>query len=102
MDSGKIKSSRHLCPLMPVTGSLLRVCATDCLEATMYRIYRPADSNTTYAIRLCTDGAHIFDSSTGKRTFVDGDFETMHVALGISTTEDGDKPWVPGVNTGDF
>ena len=50
----------------------------------MYRIYRPAESNTTYAIRLSTGGAYIFDSSTGQHTFVDGDFiNTIHQALGI-------------------
>ncbi len=49
----------------------------------MFQIYRPADSYTTYAIRLCASGASIFDSSTGKRTFVDGDFETIHAAIGV-------------------
>lgn len=49
----------------------------------MFGIYRPANSTTAYAIKLCADGACIFDSSTGKRTFVDGDFDTIHEALGI-------------------
>ncbi len=49
----------------------------------MYRIYRPADSSTTYAIQLSSDGADIFDGSTRRRTFVDGEFETIHAALGV-------------------
>ena len=49
----------------------------------MYRIYRSADSSTTFAIKLTADGARIFDSSTGKRTFVDGEFSTIHEALGV-------------------
>ena len=49
----------------------------------MYRIYKPLDSDITYAIKLCTDGAYIFDSSTGRRTFVDGEFSTINEALGV-------------------
>lgn len=48
----------------------------------MFRIYRPANSDTTYAIRLSPQGASILDSSTGQRSFVDGNFETIHQALG--------------------
>ncbi len=49
----------------------------------MFQIYRPADSETTYAIHLCASGAYIFDTSTRRRTFVDGDFDTIHQALGV-------------------
>jgi hypothetical protein len=49
----------------------------------MYRIYRPADSSTTYAIRLCTDGAYIFDSSTRHHPFIAGEFTTINEALGV-------------------
>jgi FAD synthase len=66
---------------MPVTGSVLVVI--DCQEATMYHIYKPIDSDITYAIQLSSDGANIFDSSIRHHTFVDGDFETIHQALGV-------------------
>jgi hypothetical protein len=49
----------------------------------MFQTYRPADSNINYAIKLTADGVHIFDSSTRRRTFVDGEFDTIHQALGI-------------------
>jgi len=49
----------------------------------MYRIYRPADSSTRYGIQLYSDGAYIFDSSTRQHTFVDGEFGTIHQALGV-------------------
>ena len=49
----------------------------------MYRIYRPADSSTTYAIKLYAGGACILDSSTRSHTFVDGEFSTIHQALGV-------------------
>ena len=49
----------------------------------MYRIYKPINSDTTYAIKLCPQGASIFDSSTRCLTFVDVDFETIHQALGV-------------------
>lgn len=52
-------------------------------ETTMYRLYKPADSDITYAIKLGSNGAHIFDGSAGRRTFIDGDFETIHQALGV-------------------
>ena len=48
----------------------------------MFRIYRPAYSTTTYAIQLSPKGASIFDTSTGSHTFVDGNFDTIHQALG--------------------
>ncbi len=50
----------------------------------MYHIYRSTNL-TTYAIQLCTgtDGTLIFDTSTKRRTFLDGEFETIHQALGI-------------------
>lgn len=49
----------------------------------MYRIYRPADSDTTYGIRLNSDGATIFDHDTKQSMFIEGDFSTIHQALGI-------------------
>lgn len=49
----------------------------------MYRIYRPADSSATYGIQLHSDGATVFDHSTKQRTFIEGDFATIHQALGI-------------------
>ena len=48
----------------------------------MYRIYRPIDSDTSYGIRLHSDGATIFDHGTKQRMFIDGDFPTIHKALG--------------------
>lgn len=48
----------------------------------MYRIYRPADSDTTYGIRLDSAGATIFDHDTKQRTFIEGYFATIHQALG--------------------
>ena len=48
----------------------------------MYRIYRPNDSDTTYGIRLESDGATIFDHGTKQSTLIEGDFETIHQALG--------------------
>ncbi len=49
----------------------------------MYRIYKPSDSDITYAIKLCTDGCTIIDGCTRRRTFVDGEFESIHQALGV-------------------
>jgi hypothetical protein len=48
----------------------------------VYRIYKPNHSDTTYAIKLSPQGASILDTSTRNLTFVDGDFETIHQALG--------------------
>ncbi len=48
----------------------------------MYRIYKPSESEITYAIRLCADGADVVDTSTKQSTFIEGDFATIHQALG--------------------
>ena len=49
----------------------------------MYRIYKPIDSDITYAIALSTDGAYVLDSSTKRRTFLSGEYETINQALGV-------------------
>ena len=48
----------------------------------MYRIYKPSHADTAFAIKLSPQGASIFDTSTGSHTFVDGEFLTIHQALG--------------------
>ena len=53
------------------------------IEQYMFRIYRPANSTITYAIRLSPQGASIFESSTKQSTFIDGRFSTIHAALGV-------------------
>ena len=52
-------------------------------EQQIFRIYRPVNSTTSYAIKLSPQGVSIFDTSTKSHTFVDGNFETIHQALGV-------------------